>query len=39
MPIYKSKGGYKVKNVAGTSKTLGAARKRLKAVKAKKKKR
>ena len=42
MPVYKSKGGYKIKNVKGKSKTKKAAMKRLRAVKAsqsKKKKR
>jgi len=34
MPIYKSKGGYKIKNVKGKSKTKTAAKRRLRAVKA-----
>jgi len=34
MPIYKSKGGYKIKNVKGKSKTKKAAVRRLRAVKA-----
>jgi len=34
MPIYKSKGGYKIKNVKGKSKTKKAAARRLRAVKA-----
>lgn len=34
MPIRKVKGGYKIDNVAGTSKTKEAAKKRLKAIKA-----
>jgi len=33
MPIHKTKGGYKIKNVKGTSPTKAAAKKRLKAVK------
>ena len=34
MPIRKVKGGYKLKNVKGKSKTLKAAKRRLRAVKA-----
>lgn len=34
MPIRKTKGGYKIKNVKGTSKTKTAAKRRMKAVKA-----
>lgn len=34
MPMYKSKGGYKIKNVKGKSKTKKAAVRRLRAVKA-----
>lgn len=34
MPIHKTKGGYKIKNVAGKSKTKKAAVKRLQAIKA-----
>jgi hypothetical protein len=37
MPITKSKKGYKIKNVKGTSPTYKQALKRLRAVKAKKK--
>lgn len=37
MPIRKTKGGYKIKNVKGKSPTKAAAKKRLKAVKANKK--
>jgi hypothetical protein len=33
MPIKKVKGGYKIKNVAGKSKTKEAAKKRLAAIK------
>jgi len=33
MPIKKTKGGYKIKNVKGKSPTKAAAKKRLKAVK------
>jgi len=39
MPIKKTKGGYKIANVKGKSKTKKAATKRLKAVKAKQPKR
>jgi len=35
MPIHKTKGGYKIKNVAGKSKTKKAAKKRLPAIKTK----
>jgi len=41
MPIYKAKGGYKIKNVKGKSPTKKAAKKRMAAIqisKAKKKK-
>lgn len=34
MPIRKVKGGYKIDNVPGVSKTLAAAKKRLAAIKA-----
>lgn len=34
MPIYKTKGGYKIKNVKGTSKTKKEVEQRLQAVKA-----
>lgn len=34
MPIYKVKGGWKIKNVPGVSKTKGAALRRLRAIKA-----
>ena len=34
MPIKKTKGGYKIQNVKGTSKTKADAKKRLKAIKA-----
>jgi len=34
MPIKRTKGGYKIKNVKGKSPTMAAAKKRLKAVKA-----
>ena len=34
MPIYKVKGGYKIKNTRGKSKTRAAAVRRLRAIKA-----
>jgi hypothetical protein len=34
MPIYKVRGGYKIKNVKGKSKTKAAAVRRLRAIKA-----
>lgn len=34
MPIRKTKGGYKIKNVKGKSKTRKAAKRRLRAIKA-----
>jgi len=39
MPIYKTKKGYKIKNVKGVSKTLTEARRRLRAIKASQSKR
>ena len=37
MPIYKTKGGYKIKNTKGFSKTKQQALRRLRAIKANKK--
>jgi len=39
MPIKKTKGGYKIANTKGTSKTKAAAKKRLAAIKINQKKR
>lgn len=39
MPIYKTKGGYRIKNVRGVSRTKTAARKRLAAIKISQKRR
>ena len=39
MPIRKTKGGYKIENVKGKSKTKAAAKKRLAAIKISQKKR
>jgi len=38
MPIRRVKGGYKIDNVSGVSKTKAAAEKRLRAIKARQKK-
>jgi hypothetical protein len=38
MPIHKTKGGYKIKNVKGKSKTKKAAKKRMAAIKVNQKK-
>jgi len=38
MPIYKAKGGYKIKNVKGKSPTKKAAKKRMAAIQISKKK-